>query len=130
MEKQRIKPEFDKGGLTRWYWRVLHHENLDLGENTEIGSFTVIDAFKSIKIEDNVKIGFNCTILSYSSIDGKSGKTILKNNCKIGSNSVIMPNITVGENSVVGANSFVNKDIPPNEVWFGTPAKFIKTVED
>ena len=128
--KNRIMPEFDNNGLTKWYWRVLHHENLDLGENTEIGSFTIIDAYKGIKIENNVKIGFNCTILSYSSIDGKSGKTILKENCKIGSGSIIMPGMNVGENSIVGANSFVNKDVPPNEVWVGSPAKFLKRVDD
>lgn len=130
MVNNRIKPEFDKNGMTQWYWRVLHPENLVLGENIEIGFFTIIDAMKGIKIEDYVKIGFGCTILSYSSIDKKSGKTILKRNCKVGSNSVIMPSVTIGENSIVGANSFVNRNISPNEVWVGNPAKYLKKVED
>lgn len=127
--ENRSKPDFNEKGLTQWYWRVLHHENLELGENTEIGSFTVIDAFKGVKIENNVKIGFGCTILSYSSIDGKSGKTILCKNCKIGSNTVIMPGVTVGDNSIIGSNSFLNKDVPPNEVWVGTPARYLKKVD-
>ena len=90
----------------------------------------MIDAMKGIKIEDNVKIGFGCTILSYSSIDEKSGKTVLKTNSKIGSNSVIMPAVTIGENSIIGANSFVNRNIPPNEIWVGNPAKYLKKVGD
>jgi len=122
------KPKFNKRGLTQWYWRVLHPENFKLGENTQIGSFTVIDALKGVEIEDGVKIGFSCVIISYSSIDKKEGKVVLKKNCKIGSNAVIMPGITVGENAVVGANSFVNQDIPENEVWVGTPVRFLKKV--
>ena len=35
-----------------------------------------------------------------------------------------MPNVTVGKNSVVAAYSFVNKDIPDNEIWVGVPASF------
>lgn len=130
MVNQRVKPEFDENGMTQWYWRVLHPKNLKLGENTEIGFFTTIDAMKGIKIEDDVKIGFGCTILSYSSIDKKSGETVLKRNCKVGSNSVIMPSLTVGENSIIGANSFVNHNIPPNEIWVGNPAKYLKKVGD
>lgn len=126
--KKIEKPKFDKRGFTQWQWRVLHADNLKLGKNTQIGSFTVIDASEGVEIEDNVKIGFNCTILSFSSIDQKSGKTILKKNCSIGSHAVIMPGIMVGENSIVGANSFVNKDVPANEIWAGTPAKFLKKV--
>lgn len=127
-KKKYIKPRFNKMGLTQWYWRVLHPENFKLGENVQIGSFTVIDAIKEVKIEDNVKIGFGCVIISFSSIDKKEGKVILKKNCKIGSNTVIMPGVTIGENAIVGANSFVSKNIPPNEVWVGSPAKFLKNL--
>lgn len=35
-----------------------------------------------------------------------------------------MPNVTIGQNSVVASYSFVNKDIPENEIWMGIPAKF------
>jgi acetyltransferase-like isoleucine patch superfamily enzyme len=129
-EKERVgeEPKFDDKGMTQWYWRVLHPENFKLGKNVQIGSFTVIDAMKDIEIEDDVKIGFGCSILSYSSIDKKGGKVVLKRNCKVGSNAVIMPNITIGENAVVGSNSFVNRDIPSNEVWVGTPVRFLKIV--
>lgn len=133
MEKKIIKykegPKYNKYGLTQWYWRVLHKENFKLGENVQIGSFTVIDALEGVEIQDEAKIGFGCTILSFSSIDQMGAKTILKRNCSIGSHAVIMPGITVGENSIVGANSFVNKNIPDNEVWVGSPAKFLRKIK-
>jgi len=123
MKNKWNKPKYDKMGMTQWSWRVVGLNNFILGDNVEIGTFTVIDAKGGVTIEDNVKIGWSCSILSYSSIDNKIGKVILKNGCMIGANSVIMPGITIGKNAVVGASSFVNKNIPPNEVWVGFPAK-------
>jgi len=124
--KTWIKPKFDATGMTKWFWRVVGVENFSLGDKVEIGSFTIIDAKEGVSIEDDVKIGWNCSIFSYSSIDNKKGKIILKKGCKVGANSVIMPGVTIGENATVGANSLVNKDIPSNEVWVGTPAKKTK----
>ena len=124
--KTWIKPKFDATGMTKWFWRVVGVENFSLGDKVEIGSFTIIDAKEGVSIEDDVKIGWNCSIFSYSSIDNKKGKIILKKGCKVGANSVIMPGVTIGENTTVGANSLVNKDIPSNEVWVGTPAKKTK----
>ena len=121
-----IKPIYDENGMTQWYWRVICVENFKLGERVEIGSFTIIDAKEGVTIEDNVKIGWSCSIFSNSTIDNKKGKIILKKNCKIGANSVILPGIIVGENSTVGANSLVNKNIPSNETWVGTPARKIR----
>jgi len=40
-----------------------------------------------------------------------------------------MPGIIVGENAIVGSNSFVNVDIPSNEIWVGTPVKYLKKVK-
>jgi acetyltransferase-like isoleucine patch superfamily enzyme len=39
-----------------------------------------------------------------------------------------MPGITIGENSEIGACSQVRHDVPPNEIWYGNPAKFYKQV--
>jgi acetyltransferase-like isoleucine patch superfamily enzyme len=122
-KEEWVAPEFDGIGMTQWSWRVLHRDNFKLGNRVEIGSFTTIDARNGVIIEDDVKIGFSCTILSHSSIDNKDGQVILKSKCKIGAGSVIMPGIEIGEGAVVGANSFVNKNVPAYEIWFGSPAK-------
>ena len=105
LPEEWIKPEFNEFGMTQWYWRVVNHENFTLGDKVEIGSFSVIDAKYGVEIQDNVKIGWNCTIMSNSSIDGKKGKVVLEKNCNIGANSVVFPNVKIGRNAVIGANS-------------------------
>ena len=47
----------------------------------------------------------------------------------IGSGSMILPGITIGDNSIVGAGSVVTKDVPPNVIVAGNPAKFIKNID-
>lgn len=54
----------------------------------------------------------------------------IKDNCFIGLNSIILPNVTIGPNSVVGAGSVVSKDVPPNTIVAGVPAKVISSTEN
>ena len=55
-------------------------------------------------------------------------KVVIEDNVFIGMNTVILKGVTIGKNSIVGANSTVVKSIPPNEIWGGSPAKFIKAL--
>jgi acetyltransferase-like isoleucine patch superfamily enzyme len=126
MEENWKKPIIKHGDLTKYNYLVHYPENLELSKNFDIGAFSFINAHYGVKILDNVQIGSHCSIYSHSTIDSKKGRIVLEKNCKIGTHSTVMPNVSIGENSIVGAYSFVTKDIPPNEVWFGVPAKFIK----
>jgi len=58
-------------------------------------------------------------------LGSKFGPIIIKDNCFIGINTIILPNIVIGPNSVVGAGSVVTKSIPANCVYAGNPAKYI-----
>lgn len=51
---------------------------------------------------------------------------VIESNVFIGANSTILKGVTIGKNSIIGACSVVTKNIPPNEIWAGNPAKFIK----
>ena len=116
-------PEFDERGMTKWHWVCQYHENLILGGKTDIGAFTYINAKYGVEIEEDVQIGSHCSIYSWSSIDDKQGKVIVKKNARIGSHTIVMPGVTIGENSIVGAFSFVTSDIPDNTMAFGIPAR-------
>ena len=118
------KPIIEHGKLSKYNYVVQYPDKLKLGKNFDIGSFTYINSQYGVEIGDYVQIGSHCSIYSNSTIDDKHGPIILKNNSKIGTHSTIMPNVTIGENSVIAAYSFVNKDVPDNELWFGIPAKF------
>ena len=126
--KKWVKPKIKEGKLTKWNWMVQGVKNLKFGKNIDIGAFVYINANSGVVIEDNVQVGGGVKIYSVSTVDGKKGEIILKKNCKIGANSIIMPGVTIGENSVIGALSFVNRDIPDNVVAFGIPAKIIRNL--
>ncbi|MEN6554394.1 MAG: acyltransferase [Methanobacterium sp.] len=127
MTEKRFKnwkpPEIQEGDLNEYNWVVQNKDNFTLGYKTDIGAFTYINAKKRIIIEDFVQIGSHCSIYSVSTIDNKEGPVVLKKNCRIGSHSMIMPNVTVGKNSIIGAFSFVNQNIPDNVVAFGVPVQ-------
>ena len=123
------KPIIKHGKLTKYNYLVYYPENLELGKFFDIGAFTYINANYGVSIFDNVQIGSHCSIYSNSTIDSKKGKITLKENCKIGTHSTIMPGITIGENSIVAAYSFVTKNIPKNQAWSGIPAKLNKKLQ-
>ncbi|MBI5159760.1 acyltransferase [Candidatus Micrarchaeota archaeon] len=114
--------------MTRWNWACQHNENLKLEEQTDVGMFTYINAKYGVEIQKNAQVGSHCSIYSWSTIDGKKGKVTIKQNARIGSHTTIMPGVTIGENSIIGAHSFVNKNVPPNVVAYGVPAKIIKKI--
>lgn len=118
------KPVIKHNKITKYNYIVQYPEKLKTGKNFDIGTFTYINCSYGVEIQDNVQIGSHCSIYSNSTIDLKKGKVILERNCKIGTHSTIMPDVTVGENSIIAAYSFVNKNIPKNEIWSGIPAKF------
>lgn len=121
-------PLIEENKLNEYHWLVQHKNNLKLGYKTDIGAFTYINAKNGITIEDYVQIGSHCSLYTISTIDNKEGPITLRKNCRIGSHSTIMPNVTVGNNSIIGAHSFVNKDIPDNVLAFGIPIKIIRSI--
>ena len=123
------KPKIIEGKPTKYNWIVQNLEGLVLGSKTDIGAFTYINALHGVIIEDNVQIGSHCSIYSVSTIDNNAGKVTLKNNCKIGSHTTVLPGIKIGKNSVIGAHSLVNRDIPDNVLVFGVPAKVIRKLD-
>lgn len=57
---------------------------------------------------------------------GSSKTVILKNNCWIGFDAVILPGVTVGEGAIVGSKAVVNQSVPDYAVVAGNPARVIK----
>jgi acetyltransferase-like isoleucine patch superfamily enzyme len=124
------KPIIQHGKLTKYNYIVQYPKNLKLGKNFDIGTFTYINCRYGVEIDDYVQVGSHCSIYSHSTIDEKNGPIILKKNCKIGTHSTIMPNVTIGENSIIAAHSFVNKSVPKNQIWAGVPAKFKAKIKE
>lgn len=57
------------------------------------------------------------------------GPIIIEDNCLIGDNAQILPNVTIGRNSIVAAGSVVIMDVPPNSIVMGVPARNFGSIE-
>jgi acetyltransferase-like isoleucine patch superfamily enzyme len=58
------------------------------------------------------------------------GPIAVKDNVFIGIDTIVMPGVTIGENCVIGSHSVVAKDIPPNSVAAGVPARVIMGLDE
>lgn len=94
----------------------------NIGNNVRVQAFSFIPP--GVTIEDDVFIGPRVTFTNdkHPPSDDWS-ETLVKKGASIGAGAVILPGITIGENSMIGAGSVVTKDIPPNVVACGNPAR-------
>jgi len=58
------------------------------------------------------------------------GGAIVEDYARIGANTTVLPGVRIGRNSLVGAGSVVVKDIPPDSVAVGNPARVIKRINE
>ncbi len=113
-------------------------ENIYIGQNTRVQPNVCMWASPNAKIVlgDYSGIGPG-TMLFCSNHKYEFGKIYIKQpwvekdiiigeNVWIGAGCIITAGVTIGEGSVVGAGSVVNKDIPPNSLAVGVPAKIVK----
>jgi UDP-2-acetamido-3-amino-2,3-dideoxy-glucuronate N-acetyltransferase len=104
-------------------------ENVIVGDNTSFGSRCTISA--NAEIGSNVVIKYGFVLTDTPDLKKENYKEVkgVGNNSLIGANVTLMPGFSIGENCIIGACSQVRNDIPNNEVWFGSPAKFFKKNE-
>ena len=50
--------------------------------------------------------------------------------CWLGARATVLGGVEIGTGSVIAAGALVNKDVPPNELWGGVPARLIRKLEE
>lgn len=114
-------------------------KGVTIGSNVKISSHTFV--CEGVTIEDNVFIGHHVCFINdryprsvnsdgamQTEQDWQMIPTIVKRGASIGSNATILCGVTIGENAIVGAGSVVTKDVPPNAIVAGNPARFRRNV--
>ncbi|MBP6054685.1 MAG: N-acetyltransferase [Cytophagaceae bacterium] len=120
-----------------------------IGENCNICAHTFIEndviigdevtiksgvyLWDGIRVEDRVFIGPNVTFTNDKYPRSKSypnqfQNTLIKKGASIGAGSIILGGVEIGQNAMIGAGSLVTQDVPPNELWYGSPAKFVRKI--
>ena len=140
-----LKVKIGKG--TKIYHFCNIYGNTIIGKNCTIASYTEIQG--GVKIGNNCRVGSHTFLCSAVTLENdiflgshvvttndtfpivknqnyKQKKTLIKKGASIGSGVILLPGVKIGKNALIGAGSVVTHDVPPNEIWVGNPARFLK----
>jgi acetyltransferase-like isoleucine patch superfamily enzyme len=124
-----------KTGLTTF----LESSSIRIGNNCWLNG-TTIYARSEVIIGDNCMLGHGTIILDNNfhniSIDPVkrrcseivSRPIVLGDNVWVGRQSIILKGVNIGDNSIIAAGSVVTKNVPPDQLFGGNPASFIKNL--
>lgn len=120
----------------------------DLGGRIQIGdrvgmSCTALVCHNAITICDDVTIGGNTVIYDtdFHTLNpeqrtgfrdnplARTAPVLIQSRVFIGAHVTILKGVTIGENAVIAAGSVVSKNVPPNQIWGGNPAHFIRNFQ-
>lgn len=117
---------------------VDYGEYISIGARTFINyNFTALDVAR-ITIGDDVQIGPNVQLLTPTHpLEPGPRRDKLEaarpisigNNVWLGGGVIVLPGVSIGENTVVGAGAVVTKDLPPNVVAVGNPARIVRELD-
>jgi UDP-3-O-[3-hydroxymyristoyl] glucosamine N-acyltransferase len=123
-------------------WRYREHKaGVVIGAEVHVGANACVDQgrYRPTTIGEGCKIDNNVHI-AHNAILGRNvlviANAMVAGSVEVGDHAIINPGATIrdhakiGERAIVGMGAAVTKDVPPNEVWVGNPAKFMRVRED
>ena len=153
---QRIAPDVKLGRNVRLHGFVNLY-GCEIGDDVKIGTFVEIQKgvkignrckisshtfiCEGVTLEDEVFVGHNVTFTNdrYPRASNENGelqteadwaciRTLVKRGASIGSGATLLCGITIVENAMIGAGSVVTRDVPPDTVVTGNPARVVKSL--
>jgi maltose O-acetyltransferase len=134
--KKRIK-EFGSASSISTGCKILSLGGLKLGSGVMIARDVTLDCRGGIEIGDDSMIGFESIILTSTHKSDRLDVPIRKQgmfaapvnigkNVWIGARVIVLPGVKIGDGAIVGANAVVTRDVMPNTIIGGIPAKLIR----
>jgi len=107
-------------------------EGCNIGNNVNLQVYVVLN--RNTQVGDNVILGGHTTTIDVKYLSPFETDVVRKpvkieSNVLVGAGSKLVSSI-IGKNSVIGTGSLVLSDIPPNQVWAGSPAKPIQIKDE
>jgi acetyltransferase-like isoleucine patch superfamily enzyme len=112
--------------------------HLHIGAGSEIGDRTIINVAERVEIGDRCSISWDCDISDsdfHQIVMGDGSRppvtepVVIEDDVWIGSHVLIFKGVRIGRNSVVAAGSVMRRDVPPNSLVAGNPARRIAEIE-
>jgi len=130
---RRIRLLVDSG----YYPEYLRKQGVRIGRNCVILYPSYIDGRLPylLEIGDDVVISLYVTILTHDAASAwagdlvKVGRVRINDHVFIGANTTVMCNVAIGPNAIVGAGSVISRDVPPDSVVAGNPAKLVCSMD-
>ncbi|MBS0297211.1 MAG: sugar O-acetyltransferase [Proteobacteria bacterium] len=112
--------------------------NIRVGRNVFINQNCTLYDLGGIEIGDDVLIGPNVSIITSGHPIAPSGRRTgvtaspvkIERNVWIAAGATIIGGVTVGENAVVAAGAVVTRDVAPNSLVGGNPARLIRSIAE
>ena len=130
-----VRARYDQYTIAKYFRK----QGAQIGKGCSIITYSLGDEPYLVKIGNHVTIAGGVVFATH---DGAAwicreeipdiqvfGPIIIEDNCVIGQDAILFPNIRIGKNSIVGAGSVAISDVPPNTIVMGVPARPIGSVE-
>jgi len=114
---------------------IEYPKNMYIGEGVQINRNTYFASNDKVEIGDYTRFAINVQVITvghkglFNEID-TLGPVKIGSGCWIGSNAVILKNVTIGNSTIIGAGSVVNKSLPDFVIAGGVPAIILKNREN
>jgi len=129
--------------LGRWCWighgtKIRAHEGIvEIGAKSVLGQECTISSFQHVSIGRECIVADRVMLIDFDHGVVEQDRPIrlqgiykrdvnVGHNCWIGYGACILRGATVGDNSIIGTSTVVTKDLPPNSVAAGAPAKILR----
>lgn len=133
--------KLDEGAMINSPFYMEFANHLEMGVNSFINYDCIMLNNAMVKLGDNVLVGPKVSFYTaIHPIDAKQREQWLvyakpitvEDNVWIGGSATILGGVTIGKNAIVGAGAVVTKDVEPNTIVVGNPARVLRkiTAED